>query len=80
MKKILIVVVFLFVLGLVVAADIMFDDQNLFGNDMFNITNVNTTYVNVANITLAEDSTNHIIYDNSTCIILSGDTSTLYIC
>lgn len=36
--------------------------------------------VDVSNITLAGDTTNHKIYDNSTCVIITGDTSTLKIC
>ena len=31
-------------------------------------------------IKLAADTTNHIISDNATCVIITGDTSTLYIC
>ena len=71
--------------GIVVGADIIFDDMNLWGNDIYNATNVNTTNVNAVigaftNITLSNHSINHKIYDNSTCIIITGDTSTLVIC
>ena len=31
-------------------------------------------------ILLENDSVNHRIYDNSTCVIITGDTSTIYIC
>ena len=34
----------------------------------------------VENIFLEVDSTNHRIYDNATCVIIKGDTSTLTIC
>src|SRR3989339_533449 len=51
-----------------------------------NGTNVRFTEVNsTGNITTEEihfenDIVNHRIYDNSTCVIIKGDTSTMYIC
>jgi len=36
--------------------------------------------VQVQNITLEQDTANHRIYDNATCVIITGDTSTLSIC
>ncbi|MCK4997092.1 hypothetical protein KAS08_02205 [Candidatus Pacearchaeota archaeon] len=47
--------------------------------------NVTESAVIAGNITtegifLEQDSTNHRIYDNSTCVIIRGDTSTMYIC
>jgi hypothetical protein len=35
---------------------------------------------NISSAGLILPNTNHTIYDNSTCMILTGDTSTLYIC
>ncbi|MBT4376883.1 hypothetical protein HOD29_05920 [archaeon] len=57
-------------------------------NGNFNITQglVVGEYANVSgNITTEEihfeqDTTNHRMYDNSTCVIITGDTSTMYIC
>jgi hypothetical protein len=36
--------------------------------------------VQLENITFEKDSTNHKIYDNTTCVVITGDTSTLTIC
>lgn len=52
------------------AGDTMTGNLNMSGN---NITNVG--YIEFNN-----NITTHKIYDNSTCLILTGDTSTLYIC
>jgi hypothetical protein len=46
-------------------------------------TNVEETFegnVTVEGVKLEADSTNHLIYDNSSCVIIKGDTSTMYIC
>jgi hypothetical protein len=49
----------------------------IFNNNVdFNSYNV----VNVTQITISGDLTNHIIRDNSTCVIITGDTTTLSIC
>ena len=39
-----------------------------------------TGNVTVEGIFLEQDTTNHRIYDNSTCVIIKGDTSELRIC
>ncbi len=42
---------------------------------------VNSTgNITAEEIHLEQDSVNHRIYDNATCIIIQGDTSTMYIC
>ena len=46
-------------------------------------TNTEETFdgnITTEGIFLEQDTTNHRIYDNSTCIIITGDTSTMYIC
>jgi hypothetical protein len=44
-------------------------------------TEVNSTgNITAEEIHLEQDPTNHRIYDNSTCVIIRGDTSTMYIC
>lgn len=42
--------------------------------------NIRGNITNVTQIHLTNDVTNHIIKDNATCVIISGDTSTLEIC
>lgn len=50
------------------STDIVTDDLNSTGN------------ITVEGIKLENDPTNHYIYDNSTCTIVTGDTSTFYVC
>jgi len=45
-----------------------------------NNTNIFTENQTMEGIALASDTTNHRIYDNETCAIITGDTSTLNIC
>lgn len=52
------------------ASSRMYRDLDMQGNDLYNV-----SYINFTN-----DATNHNIYDNTTCIIISGDTSELVIC
>ena len=79
-KTILSTIIFL-LLAVVVAADNgVFDNTNYYQNSLYNITDVNTTNILVDTIKMGGDSTNHQITDNSTCIVITGDTSTLNIC
>ncbi|GAG19578.1 unnamed protein product, partial [marine sediment metagenome] len=59
------------------------------GYDNIALTNISNTFdedqtfsknITAQGIKLASDTSNHQIYDNSTCVIITGDTSTLYIC
>ena len=79
MKKIykfgIVVLAILLVAVLVAADNGVFDDTNYNENNLYNITNVTAE-----NFKLEADSTNHVITDNATCVIITGDTATLEIC
>lgn len=66
----LLVVMFLLVGGLVTA---------LSTSNMGNV-NIRGNITNVSSIFLTNDVINHRIYDNSTCVLIKGDTSVLEIC
>jgi len=62
-------------------ADYQFLNNNFNGSGNFNTTgNIKSTNISVSNVILNQDPVNHRIYDNSSCIIIRGDTSTMYIC
>jgi hypothetical protein len=50
------------------------NELNVIGDGNF------TGNITIEEIHLEKDSINHRIYDNSTCVIIEGDTSTMYIC
>lgn len=53
-----------------VAGDSMGGDLDFDNNDL----------LDVANFTLSNDEAHHNIYDNSSCVIITGDTSVLEVC
>ena len=57
-------------------ADYVFGLHSFYGSGNFNTTG----NIISSQIQLNGDPTNHAIYDNSTCVVIKGDTSELYIC
>lgn len=55
---------------------------NPFTNQLDYVIDTNQTGYNLTidYVILSTDPTNHYIYDNGTCVIIEGDTSTLNIC
>ena len=81
LHKWVVVVFTCLILAVIVAADNgVFDDTNHNSYSIYGLTDVNTTNVKVDTIRLADDPTNHVINDNATCVIITGDTATLNIC
>ena len=66
--------------------DVTYDDTNGkldFKVDQLWVNSTGGTFtgeIQVKNITFEEDTTNHKIWDNTTCVIIRGDTSQLEIC